>query len=184
MRKLLLASALALAAGSALAGPLTGSMVRLEYRAGTPTGGLYATGGNGNYLVGAGVEIADVVDGAASMDITDDRIVIRFLYSYSFGLGDGSGPFQFNGWVLSDLAGQVDAFTAVSVDTDATTLSDLSPLQLSFNANAITLDWKGLSFQQGQELVLNLRTGAIPEPGSLPLMLAGLLGIALVRIKR
>ncbi|MDZ5457171.1 PEP-CTERM sorting domain-containing protein [Azohydromonas lata] len=185
MKKFLLVPALALVtAASAWASPLTGSQVRLEYRVGTISSSPYPTGGNGDYLVGAGVEVADVADGAATMDISDDRIVIRFRYTNAFGLGDSAGPFQFNGWVLSDVLGQVDAFSAVSVDTAGTTLADFSPVQLSFNANAITVNWKGLNFEEGQQLVLDLRTNPVPEPGGLPLMLAGLLGIALVRLKR
>lgn len=184
MQKLMLTSALALVmGGSAWAAPLTGSQLDFQYRVGTLAGAPYALSDNGPITVGAGVEVGNVADNAAWLDISDDRIVVRFLYGNFFGASDAGGPLQFNGWVLSDVLGAVDAFTAVSIDTAATTLADLGAVNLSFNADAITVDWKGLNFQMGEQLVLKVETGVIPEPGSLPLILAGLLGIAAVRIR-
>jgi hypothetical protein len=182
VKKFALASALAfLTAGSAWAAPLLGNTVKFEYHLGSVTGSPYPESDNGLYTVGDGVEIARIADLAGTMDISADRIVIHFPFNGTFGDADTAGPLSFNGWVLSDASGLLDAFTAVSIDMAATTLAHLDAVNLSFNADAITVDWKGLVFGADEQLVLRVGTGAIPEPGTLSLMIAALLGIALVR---
>lgn len=178
---MLLSALLALAVEGAWAAPLLGSTVAFEYHYPTLDSGPYANAANGLYVVGPGVEIPDVADGSASMDIHADRIVINFRYGNHYG----DGGAEFNGWVLRDIYGTIDPFTSVTVDP-ATTLPGLAA-GLSFTADTITLDWKGLSFSADDLVVLSLATGLshdtspVPEPGSLALVCAAMLGIATVQ---
>src|SRR4051812_1075959 len=65
----------------------------------------FGTADNGNKLVGAGVEVSDIVVGAGTMDISDTNIFIDFTGTSGFSTQ------PFNGWKLTDLINNVPAIT-------------------------------------------------------------------------
>ena len=177
MKKPVLAALLAaLTTGGAMAAPLMGSTLRYAYYyptlaqpyAGTPDS-------NGTFVVGDGVEIEYMTDGVGWMDISGTQITIGFTRLGRFG----DSPQGFNGWVLSDVLGTIDRFSAVALNP-ATTLAGLTPDRLSFTGDTISLNWQGLDHYAGMTVVLDVTT-AVPEPGTLSLMSVALLGIAAVR---
>jgi hypothetical protein len=180
VKQLAAAAVLAVSAmGSAVAAPLMGSTLNYTYYypvlgttyAGTPNP-------NGNFVVGPGEEIYSLTDGVGSLDVTANQVIVDFSYGSTFGAA------EFSGWVLSDVFGTIDNFISVTLDA-STTLAGMVEERLGFTADTISVNWGGLRFEQGDRLVLNVVTGEspvpIPEPGTLPLLAAALLGIAVIR---
>ena len=182
-RVLTILLAAAVTTGSALAAPLMGSTVSYQYYYPTldsPYGGTPNV--NGNYIVGAGDEIPSLTDAVGWMDISANQIVVEFSHGSRFGAA------PFSGWVLSDVFGTIDSFSSVTLDA-STTLAGMNAERLGFTADSISVNWGGLSFEEGDRLVLNVltRSGSgisVPEPGTLSLMAVALLGIAAVRRQR
>jgi hypothetical protein len=178
VKKQVLAAVLAgVAMGSAMAMPLMGSTLNYAYYYpawGTPYGG--SPDANGNFVVGPGDEIYSITDAMGHMNVTADQIIVEFRHSSTIGAA------AFNGWVLTDILGTVDRFASVTIDA-ATDLIGLDASRLSFTDDTIALNWQGLSFDAGTRVVLNVSTSPnpVPEPGSLPLLGAALLGIAFIR---
>lgn len=177
----ILTALLGLAFGNASATSLLGNTFEFQYFYPTLSSNPYPNSANGLYKVGSGIEIGNVADGSATMDIQKDRIVIDFLYGNRYG----DAGAEFNGWVLRDIYGKTGGFTSVTVDP-STTFSGIAN-GLSFTSDTIQLNWKGLAFTQNDLVVLNIKTGLpvvtspIPEPESVVLMCAGVLGIAAFR---
>ncbi len=184
-KKVVLSALLSLAFGSASAVPLAGSTLEFQYYYPTLSSGLYPNSANGTYVVGSGVEIGDVADGSATMDLQEDRIVIDFRYGSRYGDHYGTGSADFNGWVLRDYYGTIDKFTSVTVDP-TTTLAGIAN-GLHFTDDTISLNWKGLSFSYGDRIVLNVATALpgnvspIPEPSSWAMICVGMLGVGVAR---
>lgn len=180
MKKLIAAAVLAGSAlGSAVAAPLMGSVLNYQYHyptLGSPYAGTPDV--NGNFIVGPGEEFYSLTDAIGSLDVTANQIIVEFSHSSVFGSA------AFSGWVLTDIFGMIDSFTSVTIDA-ATSMVGLDASRLSFTADAIALNWQGLSFDADTRVVLNVLTGSgpipIPEPGSLPLLAVALLGIAFIR---
>jgi len=141
----------------------------------------YDNADNGNVVVGAGVEIANMVDGVASMDISDTNILIDFSRSSYF---TGS---SFNGWVLTDVFSSIDDFTSVTIDA-ITNMAGFGSSNVSFDADHIRVNWQGLAFNSDTVVSLTVQGrngGNVPEPGALILMGLGLLAAAgVVRMRR
>ena len=165
--------------GSAVAAPLMGSVLNYTYYypdSGTPYTGTPDV--NANFLVGPGEEIYTLTDAIGSLDVTATQVIVDF--SHNGRLGSAA----FSGWVLTDVFGTIDRFASVTIDA-ATNMIGLDASRLSFDEDSITLNWQGLSFDPDTYVVLNVSTSPdpipIPEPGSLPLLTAALLGIAFMR---
>lgn len=172
--KIAAVAALALSAVAASAAPLLGSTVRYQYYypdSSSPYGGA----GNGDYVVGAGVEVGNIVDSVGSMDITANQIIV------SFNGQNGFNAAAFNGWTLTDILGTIDAFS-VSIDA-STNMAGFDLSRLSFTDDVITVNWQGLGFTSDTRVVLNVAAAAsdVPEPASLALASLALLGAGLVR---
>ena len=108
---------------------------------------------NGNYLVNSGVEISDVVDGLGSIDFSGNQFTVSFSHSGSFS------PTEFNGFVISDLAANINPFTAFTLISN-TGVSG-TPV-LSFDSNHLYVNWEGLNYTRG-DLVFSVES-AIPNP--------------------
>src|SRR5690349_13943474 len=69
----------------------------LNYQYYFPTSGTpYPAASNGSFVVGPGVEVANVSDGNATLDVSGANIFV------DYGVSDFWGTSSFNGWVLSD----------------------------------------------------------------------------------
>lgn len=169
MRNFVLSAALALSVGAATAAPIMGSTVNYQYyfpNLSSP----YRGADNGNKVVGAGIEVSNVADTRATMDITATQIIVDFSNA------SGWVTAAFNGWILSDVFSSIDDFTSVTVDA-ATNMAGFGAGNVSFTADTISVNWQGLSFTGTTIVVLNFaQSGTVPEPTSLALVSLALLG--------
>lgn len=152
-------------AAPSIAAPLMGGTVNYQYyvpTAGSPYGGAP----NGNYVVGAGVEITQMLFGlAVSLDVTGNQVLIDFDVSTQFGAA------AFNGFALSDALGTIDALTSASVDASSN-LAGFDATRVSFTADSLWVNLQGLTVDPDMQLVLNIGFGGgtVPEPSSLALV--------------
>ena len=178
VQKILAAATLAFGASSAGdAQSFDGSTLNYQYYfadSGTP----YPAADNGSFVVGPGLEVTDVSDERATLDISGTNIFIDFLNSSNWT------PADFNGWVLSDETDNLAAILGVSIDP-ATNMSGFSLSNISFTGDSIIVNWQGLSFTNTTVVSLNVSFGdaAVPEPGTWAMMLLGFgaVGVALRR---
>ncbi|MDT7519546.1 FxDxF family PEP-CTERM protein [Rhodoferax sp. TBRC 17660] len=163
MKKLAIAAALAVLASTANAGVFTGQSVEFQYfypNLSTPYGGA----SNGTFAVGAGVEVANVVDGIGTLDISDDGFTAHFTRDGGFSNG------SFNGFRITDISGTIGAFTSFSLVSN-TGLGGTPTL--SFDADNLYVNWQGQSFNGG-DVVFSVNVAPVPEPETYAMMLAGL----------
>jgi hypothetical protein len=171
-------SALALATSSA-AGAQSFDGSTLNYQYYFPNSGVpYPAASNGSFVVGPGIEVANVSDGRATLDISGSNILIDFIDTSNWG------PATFNGWVLSDETNSLAAILGVSIDP-STNLGGFSLSNISFTDDSIAVNWQGLDFTTATIVSLNVTFGdaAVPEPGTWAMMLLGFgaAGLALRR---
>lgn len=176
VRKALMALALALPAAAG-AQSFDGSTLTYQYyfpNSTTP----YPAADNGPFVVGPGIEVTNVADGVATLDVSGSNIFIDFV-STSFW-----GTTTFNGWVLSDETDNLAAILGVSIDP-ATNMSGFSLSNVSFTGDAITVNWQGLSFTDSTVVSLNVDFGdtVVPEASTWAMMLLGF-GVAGFMLRR
>ena len=158
-------SALALATSSAAgAQSFDGSTLNYQYYYDTP----YADASNGSFAVGPGLEVPNVADGVATLDVSGSNILVDYTQSSVWG------GLAFNGWILSDQTDSLAAILGVTIDP-STNLAGFSLSNISFTDNSITVDWRGLSFTDVTVVSLNVSFGdtAVPEPSTWAMMLIG-----------
>ena len=172
---LAIGSAALLALPSAQASLLDGKTVSFTYLF-PDASSVYASSANGNYVVGAGVEIPNGVccgfEGA--VDISDSNIRVDFHDSSTY-----SGA-AFNGFRISDVFNTIDDFTTASVNA-VTDMVGFGAGNVTFDANNIDVNWQGLSFDSGRVVSIDLAGGHVPEPAALSLLALSLLGLGLMR---
>jgi hypothetical protein len=127
--------------------------------------------------VGPGIEIAASPQGfpITSIDFSDTSIELNFSRS----LVGTVAPF--NGWRFYDVSG--------ATFTDATLTTSLPGWVVTFDANDIWLNGSGASYFVGSTLRIDINGGeppppAVPEPPSLALLIAGLVGVGVFLGKR
>ena len=95
---------LALATSSAAgAQSFEGSTLNYQYYYDTP----YPLASNGSFVVGPGVEVPNVADDVATLDVSGSNILVDYTQTSIWG------GLAFNGWILSD---QTDSLAAILGD--------------------------------------------------------------------
>lgn len=107
---------------------------------------------------------------AANLDIGANTVDLQYLASAP------AAPGVFDGYVLSFQG--APEILSVTVDPSST----MMPAGLSFSGNTILINNAGLALTPQSRLLLNV--SAVPEPGKVALLLAGLAGVALFRRRR
>ena len=127
--------------------------------------------------VGAGLEFPGTNFGDYwSADITDSRIIIYVLQWTGW-----TDNHQQNGPVFIDLTAP---FATVAIDP-ATTLNAFNSTTVSIVDGKVVVDWSGQYVEVGDTLVLEIASSSdVPEPSSLTLIAAALIGVNLVRHRR
>lgn len=76
--------------------------------------------------------------------------------------------------------------TAVTLNPTSTVVPGLSAANVMFNNSQIGITWPGLTFHNGDKIILDVSTAPVPEADTYAMMLAGLglLGFAARRRKR
>lgn len=168
--KTLVGLAALLATGAASASLLDGQTVNYQYFF-PDTSTPYINAPNGDYVVGPGVEITNLVTDMASaaLDLSDTQITVLF---HEVGFNTGS----FNGFRINDVNLSIASFGAVTINSASNVTLD--PSRISFDADNIWVSFAGDSYSLGDKLVLDV--SAVPEPQTYALMLLGLVGVAAV----
>jgi hypothetical protein len=140
----------------------------------------YANAASGNYLVGAGVEVPNIVDTRGTLDISDANLYFDFTSASSFTVA------EFNGFRIRDIFGFIPSFTGVSIN-GATNMVGFDATRITFDADNIWVNWTGLAFNANTVVSLDLRGGGgqtVPDPGSSLLLLGfGLLGLRALKTR-
>jgi hypothetical protein len=168
-----LLAASALSATPASAALLLGKTVELSHQfpaLGSPDFGV------NNFTVGTSAPVDYA--GIATYFATDTT----FNMNVFCGQGCGWTTTSFNGFVLSDVFGTVDAFTGVAINA-ATNYLGFDASRISFDANNIYVNLQGLTANGTITLDINGAAGGVPEPAAWAMMLAGfgLVGVAMRR---
>ena len=154
---------------SSAAGAQSFDGATLNYQYYFPNSGTeYLAADNGSFVVGPGLEVDNVSDDRATLDISGSNIFIDFISNSNWT------STTFNGWVLSDETDSLAAILGVSIDP-ASNLGGFSMSNISFTNDSITVNWQGLNFTDSTVLSLNVAFGnsAVPEPGTWAMMLLG-----------
>ncbi|MBS0299512.1 MAG: PEP-CTERM sorting domain-containing protein [Proteobacteria bacterium] len=174
--------------GVATAGIFDGHTVNYQYyfpNLSSP----YAAAGNGNYLVGSGTEISNVVDGLGTIDFSGNEFTVSFSHGGTFS------PTAFNGFVISDLTANINPFTSFTLISN-TGVSGTPTI--SFDSNHLFVNWEGFNYTRG-DLVFSVDSvisspftpithifdtiSPVPEPDTYALLLVGL-GLVSFTVRR
>jgi hypothetical protein len=166
----LLAAALVLAPSVSQA-QLFGSTMHFNDEASGACCGHFTYVDGGNRTIGAGIEWAGY-DGVMNIDVSQTSLLLHGTSDIGYG-----NDWDFNGFHLFDIGDSAPDFFVSNV-------LGIDPNRVSWSANDVWIDMRGLGFSNGQEISMDLQPTAAPEPASLVLMGTGLLGVGVAARRR
>jgi hypothetical protein len=115
-----------------------------------------------------------------SLTVTNSTILIAAPPGGAIGFG---GPAEFAGVGFTDVTSDPH-ITGVTIDPSST-VPGIDASRISFTSNQVFANFEGRGFGSGQQLLLDLRFGSVPEPSSLTLAgIAGLAGVGMLMWRR
>lgn len=166
----LAALAIVASAGAAQAALLDGKTVSFTYLFPTIST-VYGSPADGNYVVGAGVEIPNgfCCGFEGTLNLSDTNILADFIAS-TFYTGT-----SFNGFRISDVNSTIGDFTGVTIN-GLTNMVGFDASRVTFDANNIWVNWQGLAFNPDTFVSLDINGGnQVSEPAGIALLALGLL---------
>lgn len=134
-----------------------------------------------SFVVGAGIETIGNVEDVTSLpvDFTDKTLTIGLDTVLIDPVWTAT---SFNGILFSLQSAGPLGIIGASVDP-STTLAGFDASRVTFDSGKIGINWNGLAYQDGQQVVINF--AFVPEPSSLALVgVSGLAGLAWIGRER
>lgn len=146
-----------------------------------PTAGTQYTNASAmpdSFVVGAGIESVVSVEGVTtiSVDFSDTSLQLQ-LGTVLINAMWNTAPF--NGLVFDLQAGGPISFTSATIGS-GTTMAGFDVSRVGFSSGQITINWNGLAYADGTQVVIDFAT-PVPEPQTYLLLTAGLGALTLAR---
>lgn len=142
----------------------------------TPYAG--ASAAPSSFVVGAGVESVVNVEGVTTIAVDFSDSSLNLLLGTVLTNPTWS-TVPFNGLVFDLQAGGPINFTSATIGS-GTTMAGFDVSRVGLTAGRITINWNGLAYNDGTDVVINF-SAPVPEPQTYLLLIAGLGAVALAR---
>ncbi len=112
-----------------------------------------------NITVNSGVETSSGYGGGAgafNVDVTATQMIITFTANSGF-----NGAANFNGFAIKDVTNNLQAISSATLNSGPLTAG-----AVTFDQDAVYVNWAGLNFNAGDTIVIDLVTGAVPTVDS------------------